>query len=177
MEHAIISLVSIAIILGGTVTLMLSALSPIDTLTSSWKEATEHSAEMMRTDIAGVSSDVPELYSGTRVEIDIKNEGKISLGNYDGWDVIVNYYSDNTTYAVEWLPYTESLGNNQWAVEGIYFGEQAESFQPGMLNPGETMKLLLQLDPPVAEDSTNAATISTPNGVSTQVIFQRGSGS
>lgn len=156
-------------------TLTLSALSPIDTLTSSWKQITEHSAEMMRTDITGAGSDVPEPYSGNRVEINIKNEGSISLCDYQSWDVIVNYSTDNTTSAIGWLPYSTSPGDNQWTVDSIYYEGQAETFQPGTLNPGETIKLLIQLDPPVADDSVNAATISTPNGVSTQVIFQRGS--
>ena len=172
MEHAIITLVSIAIILGGTVTLTLSALSPIDTLTSSWKETTEHSAEIMRTNIAGAGSGVP---SGNRVELSIRNEGSVALCDYESWDVIVNYYSDNTTCSVEWLPYSASLGNNQWTVDSISYEGGAETFQPGTLNPGETLNIAIQLDPPVAEGSTNAAAVSTPNGVSTQVIFQRGS--
>ncbi len=177
MEHAIISLVSIAIILGGTVTLTLSALSPIDTLTNSWKEITRNSAEMMRTDIAGAGSEVLEPYSGNRVEINIRNEGKVALCDYDSWDVIVTYHTDNATSEIAWLPYSATLENNRWTVDGIYYEGEEELFQPGTLNPGETMKLLLQLDPPVDQDSTNAATVSTPNGVSTQVIFQRGSGS
>ncbi len=177
MEHAIISLVSIAIILGGTVTLTLSALLPIDTLANSWKQATENSAEMMRTDIAGAGSDVPDPYSGSRVEINIRNDGSIALCDYPSWDVIVYYYSDNSTATVQWLPYTASLADNEWTVDSITYEGQPETFQPNTLNPGETMKLLIQLDPPVNEGSVNAATISTPSGVATQVIFQRGSGS
>ena len=174
MEQALVSIIAIAIILGGTVTLVSSAISPIDSLTNSWKQMTQQSEEIARTDIDATDATVPAPYSGTRVEITIRNEGKVSLCNYDSWDVIVQYYSDNTSYSAEWLPYTTSLADNNWTVSGIYFNGSSETFEPDILNPGEDMKLLMQLDPPVMTNSTNWATISTANGVSTRVLFQRG---
>ena len=173
MENAIVSIITIAMILGGTVTLVFSALSPLDTIANSWKQMTQETGDIMRTDISGIDSSVPELYAGNRVALTIRNDGNISLTNYDSWDVIVQYNSDNSTSPVKWLPYTTSLADNKWTVNGIYFNGDAEKFEPNILNPGEDMEILLQLNPAVSANTTNLATISTPKGVSTQIIFQR----
>ena len=173
MEHAVVSIIAIAIILGGTVTLAFSAISPIDTIMSSWKQVSKQTGETMRTEIATTGSEFPVPGSGSRVEITIRNNGNLSLSKYHSWDVITQYYSDNTSYSVKWLPHTDNISDNKWTVSGIYFNGSPETVEPNILNPGEDMKLLMQLDPPVGTDTTNWATISTPNGVSTKIIFQR----
>ncbi len=173
MEQAVVSIIAIAIILGGTVTLALSAISPIDTIVRSWKQMTQQSGDLMRTEITTTGSEFPVLGSGARVEITVRNNGNLSLSNYNSWDVITQYYSDNISYSVKWLPHTDNISDNKWTVNGIYFNGSPETVEPNILNPGEDMKLLMQLNPPVGTNTTNWATISTPNGVSTRIIFQR----
>ena len=172
MENAVIAMISLAIILGGTLTLTLSSLPSIDTLSTSWKEMTQQAGEMRRTEIITDNWTVSD--GGARVEITVRNDGEVSLGNFDSWDIIVKYDSDNGTYA-KWLLYTSSNPpeDNKWTVEGIYFNGGDETIEPNILNPGEEMDILMQLDPAVAVDTTNRATISTPQGVTTQLIFQR----
>ena len=174
MEHAIVSIIAIAIILGGTVTLAFNAISPIDTIATSWKQMTQTTEEIMRTDIAGTDPSVPPGESGARVEITVNNQGQVSLSNYDSWDVIVQYYSDNVTRVVKWIPYTTSLADNTWTAGNWEFNGSPETFEPEILNPGENMTVSMQLDPPVATNTTNLATISTSNCVPTRIIFERG---
>ena len=174
MENAIIAVISIAIILGGTLSLMLASIPSIDTLSTSWKEMTQQVGDMRRTEIATDNYTVSD--AGARVDLTIRNDGEVSLGDFDSWDVIIKHYSDNGSYSVAWLPYTSSNppGNNEWTVDGIYFNGSAETIEPNILNPGEDAKILMQLNPSVGENTTNCVTISTPNGVDSRVIFQRG---
>ena len=175
MENAVIALISIAIILGGTLTLMLSVMPSIDMFSTSWKEMTQRAGDMTRTQISTDNCTV--LGGGNQVEVTVRNEGGVSLADFDSWDVIVKYYTDNTTYRVTWLPYDSSdppAADDKWTGEGrIYFNGSAETVEPHILNPGEDMRILMQLSPVVAENTTNWVTISTPNGVASQVIFQR----
>ena len=177
MEQALVALILIAILLSGAITLVSSAISPIDTITGSWKQMSEKTNEIQRTDISVIDTTVPEEHSGAVVELTIRNEGKVSLYDYNSWDMIVQYYSDNTTRSVAWLPYTVSLEDNKWTVppypDGITYNGSTETFEPNILNPGEDMKVQIQLDPPVALDSTNWATVSAANGVSTRTLFTR----
>jgi len=172
MENVVVAIISMAIILGGTLTLMLGSIPSIDTLSTSWKEMAERSGEIRRTEIAAYSYNIYD--EGAQVEITISNDGEVSLGDFNSWDVIVKYDSDTSSY-VEWLPYTTSNPpeNDRWTVDGIYFGGAPETIEPNILNPGEEMTILVQLDPPVAQQTTNLATISTPNGVDSQIIFER----
>ena len=174
MENALIAMISIAIILGGTLTLVLSSFPSIDTLSTSWKEMTRQAGEVRRTEIATDNCTVSD--GGSRVEVTVTNEGEVSLGNFDSWDVIVRYYTDNTSYRVAWLPYDSSdpPADNKWTGEDrIYFNGSCETIEPNILNPGENMRILMQLNPGVAANTTNCVTVSTPNGIASQVLFQR----
>ena len=177
MEHALVALILIAVLLSGTMTLVSSAITPVDNIADSWKQMSNNTNEIQRTDIAIVDTVVPEEHSGALVELTVRNEGKVSLCDYNSWDIIIQYYSDNTTRAVEWLPYTITLEDNKWTVpsypDGISYNGSPETYEPNILNPGEDMKVQIQLDPPVKLNSTNWATVSAPNGVSTRTIFTR----
>lgn len=177
MEQAIVALIIIAIMISGALTLVMSAISPVDDIATSWKQMSNMTNEMQRTDIAIIDAVVPEEQSGALVELTVRNEGKTSLCDFDTWDMIVQYYSDNTTRSVAWLPYTISLEDNKWTVpsypNGISFNGSPETYEPNILNPGEDMKVRIQLDPPVGLNTTNRATISASNGVSARAIFQR----
>jgi archaellum component FlaG (FlaF/FlaG flagellin family) len=177
MEQALVAIILIALLLSGAVTLVSSTIAPVDTIAGSWKQMSNKTNEMQRTDIAIVDATVPEEYSGSRVELTVRNEGKVSLYDYNSWDIIVQYYSDNSTRSVAWLPYTVSLEDNKWTVppypDGISYNGSPEVFEPNILNPGEDMKVQIQLDPPVCLNSTNRATISSSNGVSARTMFKR----
>ena len=147
MENAVIALISIAIILGGTLTLMLSVMPSIDMFSTSWKEMTQRAGDMTQTQISTDNCTV--LGEGNQVEVTVRNEGGVSLADFDSWDVIVKYYTDNTTYRVAWLPYDSSdpPADNKWTgEERIYFNGSSETVEPHILNPGEDMRLLMQLN-------------------------------
>ena len=153
MEQALVALILIAIMISGSLTLVSSTITPIDDIAGSWKQMSTKTNEIQRTDIAIIDATVPEEYSGAMVELTVRNEGKVSLCDYSSWDMIVQYYSDNTTRSVAWLPYTISLEDNKWTVppypNGIYHNGSPEIYEPNILNPGEDMTVQIQLDPPV----------------------------
>ncbi len=163
MENAIVSLICITLILVGTVMMTMSSFSSLDMVSNSWKQMENQAHEINQTDIKGIDSSVSDGYGGSRVEITIRNEGGVSLGDFGHWDVIIQYEEG----IVEWLSY-----NSGWTLGGIFFESRAEVFEPNILNPGEEMLLILNLDPPVTQGTINRATISTPNGVTTGVMFQ-----
>jgi len=80
-----------------------------------------------------------------------------------------------TDYHIERLTYTDgTLSNNEWTVEGIYLDagtSDPEVFDSGIFNPDEEIVIQMKVDPAVGTGTTNLATISTPNGVSTSAVF------
>ena len=165
MENIIIALVCITMLVVGAVTLALSAFNSVDTLVFAWKEGESVAEEIRSTSISSVSSVTNA--EGTQVDIVVKNDGNADLADFDRWDLIITYQDGS----VQWLPYT--TGTPGWTVSGIYLDGNPEIYGPNILNPMETMNMVLKLSPAAAEDATNLAKIATANGVSTQITFGR----
>lgn len=163
MENAIVSLLCIALFLVGILNLAGTSFSIADKVSSSWKQAEEQRYDIRQTEIATVNATVPDA---SHVEITIMNEGAVSLGDFDRWDVIIRY-QDGTAV---WLPYNSVPG---WTVDSISFEGSPEAFDPNILNSGEEMLLILSLDPPLPPKSTAEAAISTPRGITARAMFAR----
>ena len=114
--------------------------------------------------------------NATQMEILVANEGHVSLNDFSHWDVIVQYYDGNDDYHARWLPYTtdSTPDSNQWTVGNVFFQGDSETIEPGILNPGEEMEIIAELYPAAGENTTLQATVSTFNGICSQLIFQEG---
>lgn len=141
----------------------MNSFNAIDNVAETWKTSESQSLNMEQTDMTAVSTRTYD--SGSSVEIALKNVGHISLNDFDKWDVIVRY-QDGTS---QWLPYSVSIPG--WSVSSILMDGNPEIFDPGILNPGETLNLVIHLQTPVAKGTTNLATVSTPNGINSEISF------
>ena len=169
MESALISLVSIALVIIATVTMTMTSFHSVSTVADSWKEMEQQAGSIRRTEIVAVP---PEDYSGGSVNLTVRNEGQTNLDNFSHWDVIAQYQAGGTYYIAYTADYPP--GSNQWTVEGIYLSDNVtEIFDPNILNPGEQMKAVINLDPEIGEGETGRITVSTPNGVTSQCLVTR----
>ena len=175
METAIVSVICIALIVIGGMTMSQGFLSSVDTTSAALKELGLRDEEIMRTELSPVSANT--TITGNILYVTLENTGQTKLADFNKWDVIVQYYDGDITYYTKWLPYTdEPLGNNEWTKEGIYLdteNETAEVFEPAILNPGEKIQIKAKLNPYVGEDTTNLVVISTPNGIPASISFSR----
>jgi len=148
-------------------------LSSVDTTTAGLEEIGDRDGEIMRTEISTLSTSWEPATS--TLEVSLRNAGQVKLRDFGMWDFIIQYYDAGSTYYVEWLPYVEgALGDNQWRKKGIYSdaaSETEETFEPGILNPGEEMVIEAKLNPDVGAGTTNFVAISTANGISATTTF------
>ena len=173
METAIISIICIALIVVGGMTMSQGFLYSVDTTTLGMETVVERDEGIMRTNLATISASY--LPSNT-LEVALQNNGQTKLNDFAKWDVIVQYYDAGGAYYVIWLPYTENvtLGDNQWRKEGIYLDAQnltAEVFEPGILNPGEEMVIEAKVNPIVGTGTTNLVVTSTSSGIPASISF------
>ena len=175
MTHAIISLLSIAMILAGTLALAGTSCSAMDLVSSSWQDMAESTGQMARTRISSGDREIDA--QGLNVRVTLKNTGWVPVADFSRWDVIVQYYGTTTPYFIKRLAFTEGVpGDDQWRVEEIFEDAQAgkpEVFQPGILDPGEEIKIHMKLNPNVGAQTTNWVTIATSGGIGVSVYFTR----
>jgi hypothetical protein len=161
METALISIVSIALIIVSTVTMMMGLFQSTTGLAHSWQQMEQQAGSIKLTEINVVP---PENYNGGLIDLTVLNVGQSNLDDFPGWDVIAQYEGGSLSY----IAYSESYppGNNEWAVNGISItGNGPESFDPNILNPGEEMNMVINLHPEIDEGETARITVTTPNGV------------
>ncbi|UCG83752.1 MAG: hypothetical protein JSW38_02750 [Dehalococcoidia bacterium] len=172
MSTAIVTLFAIALMLVGVLTWSNASYSSIDSGIQSWKQMVEAAEEVARTDVEITGAQMQAPF----VEVLVQNSGKIQLAQFPNWDVLVQYYSGNSTYNISSLVYTGNVipSDNEWAVATIYSDDslgQQEVFDPGILSPGEVMLMKLNLNPQPGAGTTNRVTLSTPNGVVAMAQF------
>jgi len=171
MGNVLVTLILVPVILFGVLTLALGSFSSLDIISTSWKQMEEQMSERSRTKIGCTNTTA----NGAEVKIIVDNEGHVSIANFAHWDVIVQYYDVGSNYHAKWLSYTSSApSSNEWTVSGISFESAPEVIEPGILNPGEEMEIVVSLDPAVAENTTALATVSSPNAISFEIMFQGG---
>ena len=121
----------------------------------------------------GNNPDIIELHGGSNSFcMKVVNRGEISLTDFTKWDIIVQYETGTANY----LSYTTSdnPGSNEWTVDSIYMlDDNPEVYDPDILNPGEQMKLLLNVDPAIGLRETVRITVSTPHGVKSTCMVTR----
>ena len=169
METAIVSLICIALVVFGGMTMSQGFLTSVDSTSSGLEEIGQREEQIMRTEL---SSNSANMSAANILQVSLENTGQTKLTNFDKWDFIVQYYTDGGAYQVRWLPYTEgTLGVNEWEKTGIYLDGGDEAFEPDILNPGEEIRIRAMLSPPVGDNTTNLAVISTPNGIPASASF------
>jgi hypothetical protein len=169
METAIVSVICIALVVFGGMTMSRGFMTSVDTSAAGLEEVGQRDETIMRTELTPVSASLP---SANTLEVILENSGQTKLADFNKWDIIVQYYDGTGTYHVEWLPYTEAaLGDNEWEKVWIRLNGEAEVFEPNVLNPKEEIMIRAQLNPSVGAGTTNMVIVATPSGVTASTYF------
>jgi archaellum component FlaF (FlaF/FlaG flagellin family) len=170
MAALVVSIICIAMIIVGGMTLSQGILTSADTAATSVQEISVREGEIMRSDIDAVRA--AYLSWSDLLRVTVKNTGQTKMASYDKWDVIANYFDSTGNYTSKWLPYTDSTpGDNEWQNARIGLNGPAEFFEPGILNPEEEMVILAHLNPPPGNATNGNVTVATPNGIYSSISF------
>jgi hypothetical protein len=170
VETAFVSIICIALLVIGGMTMSRGFLTSIDNTSANIDTISQRNEQIMRTNITVLEVTQP---AANRLEMHLSNIGQVKLADFAKWDIIVHHRDDDGEYYVTWLPYTNSsLGNNEWTVEGIYTQSgQPEVFEPGIFNPDEELVIESKIEPAIQTGSENLVIVTTPNGVTVSKSF------
>lgn len=113
MENLAISIICIALLIIGAVSISMSALNSINTVSDALRIEETLARDIRNSSISCVSTST--INDGANVIVDIDNTGNTDLYDYDAWDVIVRYADGDT----QWIPY--SVATPGWTTSGFFF--------------------------------------------------------
>ncbi|OGO20794.1 MAG: hypothetical protein A2Z15_02025 [Chloroflexi bacterium RBG_16_50_11] len=172
METALISIICIALVIFGGMTMSQGFMTSVDASSTGLSEIGQRTETIMRTELTPISTNISLVSGPDPLEIVLENTGQTKIADFDKWDVIVQYWDSSGNYTVKWLPYSASGGGtNVWGVNWIRLDGQAEIFEPDVLNPGEQIMIKTWLDASVGAGTTNMVVVSTPSGVTSSTYF------
>ena len=170
MAIAVVTIICIAMIVVGGMTLSQGMLTSADAAAVNFDKITVLEGEITRTDLTIIRA--AKLSWSDYLRVTVINDGQTKLASFDKWDVIVNYEDSNGTQYITWLPYTTALPlGNEWQNARIGLYGPVEFFEPTILNPLEEMVALINLDPASGNATSGSVAIATPNGVYTSFPF------
>ena len=160
METSIPALLVAAVLMITTVVMARSGYSSVDRIGQSWQVMGQRLEEQVRTDLTAVETLVDGSYANITVRV--RNDGQTPVADWARMDVVVQYFSESGTRYARWIPYTSgALQSNTWTLVSI----ENDSFEPGVLNPGEIAQIRIRINPLMGPATTAWVVISTENGV------------
>lgn len=166
MENGIPALLIAAILMLSTVFMARGGFVGMDAVGQQLKQSETAIGAQNRTAVESTGSSIDP--TGANITITMLNDGQTDLSQYDKMDVVLQYFDENGVRYDKWIPYTSgALAADTWTT-GTFTND---AFEPGILNPGESVDINIRVNPPVGAGTTNRAVIGTENGVTMQTLF------
>lgn len=166
MENGLPALLIAAILMMSTVLMARGGFMGADAIGQSLRQSETRHSEQNRTGLTVTATAIDG--TGANVAVTVRNDGQTPVASFPDMDVMVQYFDGIGTRYDKWLPYTTgALAADTWTI-GAFTNDV---FEPGILNPGETMQILIRVNPVVGRLTTNLAIIGTEKGVTIQTYF------
>lgn len=166
MEQGLPALMIAAILMLSTVFMARGGYLGADAIGQSLRESQERYGQQTRTGLTVTGTSIDG--SGANVTLSVRNDGQTPIADFAGMDIVVQYFGETGTRYDKWLAYADgALASDTWTAGN--FG--SDVFEPGILNPGETMDITARLNPVAGAGTTNWAIIGTDKGVTVQTYF------
>jgi hypothetical protein len=166
MENGLPALLIAAILMLSTVLMARGGFLGADAIGQSLRQSETRYGQQNRTGLTVTQTAIDG--SGANITLTVRNDGQTPVASFADMDVLVQYFDESGTRYDKWLPYTSGgLAADKWTTGGF----TNDAFEPGILNAGESVDLLLRVNPVVGRGTTNLAIIGTEKGVTVQTYF------
>src|SRR5688572_31045792 len=165
METAIPALVIGALMLIASAFITHGNLKSYDQLGESLRQMEQRLSERSQSQLTVVDA---SLDGGLdTLSVSLRNDGQTRLSTFERMDLIV-VYETGSGEVRKWLPFEAvALSADAWTVDSI----DDDAFEPGLVNPGETAQLTVELAEPAAAGSTHRIVIVSEAGAVASAPF------
>lgn len=166
MENGLPALLIAAILMLSTVLMARGGFLGADAIGQSLKTSQTSYAQQSRTTLTVTGTSIDP--TGANITVTVRNDGQTPVADFSVMDVVVQYFGAGGARYDKWLPHTSgALASDTWTT-GAFTNDV---FEPGILNAGESVQVLIRVNPVVAPATTNLAVIGTEKGVTVQTYF------
>ncbi len=164
MENAIPTLVIGALLLVASALVTHSNMQAQAELSQSFRGMQMRLGEKAQTDLKISNAALqPDLQT---LDLAVLNDGQTRLSDYAKMDLIV-IYETATGRVTKWLPFSTGTASDTWSLTSI----TGDAFEPGLLNPGETAQIVVDLAEPAIAGQSNRIVIVSDSGAATSAPF------
>jgi hypothetical protein len=166
MENGLPALMIAAILMLSTVLISRGGYFGADAIGQTLRESEARYGQQNRTGLTVTSVTIDG--TGANITATVRNDGATTVGDYAGMDVMVQYFGETGTRYDKWIAYTSgALASDRWTT-GTF---TSDVFEPALLNQGETVQILIRVNPVVGIGTTNRVIIGTDRGVTVSSYF------
>jgi hypothetical protein len=166
MESGIPALMIAAILMLSTIFMARGGFLGIDAVGQSLRQSNERMEEQQRSGVTVTDTSIDG--SGANITLTIRNDGQTPIADFTRMDLVVQYFGETGTRYDKWIPYTTGpLAADTWTTGDL----SGDIFEPGILNNGESVEMLVRVNPVVGIGTTNWAVIGTEQGVTATAYF------
>jgi hypothetical protein len=166
MENAVPALVIGALMLIASAFVTHGNLKSYDQLGESLRQMEQRLAERSQSQL---TVDTVTLDGGLdTLSVSLRNDGQTRFSAFERMDLIV-VYETAAGEVRKWLPFESgALSADAWTVDSI----DDDSFEPGLVNPGETAQLTVELAEPAVAGATHRIVIVSEAGAVASAPFR-----
>jgi len=166
MENGLPALLIAAILMLCTVLMARGGFLGADAIGQSMKASELRYEQQRQTGLTVTSTSIDG--SGANLTLTLRNDGQTPIADFASMDVVVQYFAEGGGRYDKWIPYTSGpLASDTWTT-GTFTNDL---FEPRILNTGESMQLLVRVNPVLGQGTTNLAIVGTEKGVTVQTYF------
>jgi hypothetical protein len=137
-----------------------------DAVAQSAREAEARYGEQIRTGLAITSTSIDG--AGANITLTLRNDGQTPLADFASMDVLVQYFGETGIRYDKWVAYTSGApAADRWTAGAF----TDDVFEPGILNAGESMDVVVRVNPVVGAGTTNLAVVGSEGGVTVRSYF------
>lgn len=166
METGIPALFIAAIFMLFTVLVSRGGFAGMDAVSQSLKASETRLSAQTHTGLSVTGTSIDG--TGANITVTIRNDGQTPIAEFARMDVVVQYFDEFGARYDKWLAYTSgALASDTWTTGAF----TSDLFEPRILNTGETVQILMRVNPVIGVATTNKALIGTDHGVTVQTLF------
>ncbi len=174
MGNALVSLIALAIMISSVMAFLSSMFESNQKTSRAFISQAESAVEQTRAAVEVVAISSFSESTNSKVDVTVRNTGEVEFGDFQDWDVNVEYLDQNSQLTTRRLSFAETATDDAWTVQAIYQDsttKTAEIVGANVLNEGEEVVIRIQIVPAILDESTGRIVVTPPIGAPSSGFF------